>query len=174
MKLQYIVNTVWDEKAMDIYAAVNQASQSTPLSRKVSFCTALAILAFGITVMLLKGFQLVYSFIIIIGLLLLTSQPAGRRRARRRLMRALGRERRNIDYRFGDNFFEAAAQGGDTDQVAYEKLTRLVETKEYLFLFTAPGVAHILGKQDFTQGTPDSLLHFLAEKTGKQPEKLEL
>lgn len=174
MKLQYIVNTVWDEKAMDIYAAVNQASQSTPLSRKVSICAALAILGFGIAVMVLKGFQLVYSFIIIIGLLLLISQPAGRRRARRRLMRALGRESRNIDYRFGDNFFEAAAQGGDTDRVAYEKLTRVVETRGYVFLFTAPGVAHILGKQDFTQGTPEGLLAFLSEKTGRQPEKMEL
>ena len=49
-----------------------------------------------------------------------------------------------------------------------------METKDYLFLFVGPGKAHILGKGDFTQGDSAGLLAFLAEKTGKQPEKLEL
>lgn len=174
MKLQFIVNTRWDEAAMRVYAAVNQAALSTPLSRKVSKIAAVAILVFGVVVMVLKGFQLVYSLIIIIGLLLLFSQRAGISRATRRLTRALGSKSRTVDYRFGESSFEAAAQGGDSDRVAYEKLTRLVETKEYIFLFTAPGVAHILRKDDFTLGNSDGLLAFLAEKTGKQPEKLEL
>ena len=49
-----------------------------------------------------------------------------------------------------------------------------METKDYLFLFVGPGKAHILGKGDFAQGDSAGLLAFLAEKTGKQPEKLEL
>ncbi len=157
MKLQYIVHTTWDEKAMTAYAAVIQAGQSTPLSRTVSRVVALAILAFGVTVMLVRGFQLVHSFILLIG-----------------LMRALGGKRQQVDYRFGENGFDAAPAGGAAEHLSYGALTRLVETKDYLFLFVGPGKAHILGKADFAQGDSDGLLAFLTEKTGKQPEKLEL
>lgn len=174
MKLQYIVHTTWDEKAMTAYAAVNQAGQSTPLSRVVSRVVALAILAFGIVVMIVRGFQLVHSFILLIGLLLLFSQPMGLARSRRRLMRALGGKRQQVDYRFGENGFDAAPAGGAAEHLSYDALTRLVETKDYLFLFVGPGKAHILGKADFAQGDSAGLLAFLTEKTGKQPEKLEL
>ena len=117
MKLQYIVHTTWDEKAMTAYAAVIQAGQSTPLSRTVSRVVALAILAFGVTVMLVRGFQLVHSFILLIGLLLLFSQPMGLARSRRRLMRALGGKRQQVDYRFGENGFDAAPAGGAAEHL---------------------------------------------------------
>ncbi len=89
-------------------------------------------------------------------------------------MRALGGKRQQVDYRFGENGFDAAPAGGAAEHLSYGALTRLVETKDYLFLFVGPGKAHILGKADFAQGDSAGLLAFLAEKTGKQPEKLEL
>lgn len=68
----------------------------------------------------------------------------------------------DMKYVFGDNDMEISGEG--TMRMRYEKLIRLVETPEYLFLFSGPESVCMVSRAGITP-SDEKLKQFLTEKT---------
>lgn len=61
----------------------------------------------------------------------------------------------------------------DEGTIHYDVFLRLVENDKYFFLFIQKYSAHVLPKDQFTQGDPADFSAFIAEKTGLQIERMK-
>lgn len=165
MKLLYIVNTRHDPDAYRVYAKVHMEGRATPLTKAISVLIGLLITAGGVMAVAQQGPRLLYVITILVGILCVFSQPLGLWRMRRRLVKNAQDIQMNIDYRFGEEGF-TVTYPGQTEQVPYSGLKRIVETPDYYFVYTDVRMAHILPKKHFTQGDAAGFGAFLTEKSG--------
>ena len=165
MKILYIVNTRHDPEAYRVYAKVHMEGRATPMTKAISAIIGLLITAGGVLAVARQGPKVLYLITIVVGVLCVFSQPLGLWRMRRRLVKNAQDIQMNIDYRFGEESF-TVTYPGQTEQVAYGDLKRIVETPGYFFVYTDIRMAHILPKAHFTQGDAAGFGAFLTEKSG--------
>ncbi len=67
-------------------------------------------------------------------------------------------------YRFFESFLEIAPSCGDSSQIPYEQISRILDYKGYLFLFVGGRSAYILSPRSITKGTEEKLRDFLNQK----------
>ena len=67
-------------------------------------------------------------------------------------------------YRFFENFLEIAPSQGDSRQISYKQISRILDYKGYLFLFIGGQSAYILSPCSLTKGTEEKLRTFLNRK----------
>lgn len=165
MKMLYVVNTRHDADAYRVYARVHMDGRVTVASQIFSLISGLVILTGGVLATVNQGPRLLYIATIIVGLLVLFGKPLGLWRMRNRLIKNAQDMQTTFDYRFGENTF-AVSYPGVSEAVPYGKITRIVETEDYYFVYTDVRMAHILPKKHFTQGDTKGFGKFIGEKSG--------
>ena len=76
-----------------------------------------------------------------------------------------------IYYEFGEEGFTCVQNGnGFSENTAlnYDKLDKVIETKEYFLLSPRSGSAYTIAKTDITEGTPEELRAILRRSMGKK------
>ena len=74
-------------------------------------------------------------------------------------------------YEFGEESFTSVQNGnGFSENISlrYDKLDKVIETKEYFLLSPRSGSAYIIARSDITEGTPDELRAILRKNMGKR------
>ena len=67
------------------------------------------------------------------------------------------------NYEFFKNYFKVKNQDGEA-QVVYFKLYRVVETKDFFYIYISRQYAFIVSKQGFTKGTTEEFSEFMKKK----------
>ncbi len=73
-------------------------------------------------------------------------------------------------YKFSDDGFEVTTDL-DNGTAKYDTLMKIVEDKNYFFLFVQKYSAYIVPKCDFSSGDPAEFSAFIAEKTGLEVKR---
>lgn len=165
MKLLYVVNTRHDAEAYRVYARVHLDGKATPSAKIIAVVIGMAALSGGILAVVKQGPRLLYILTILFGLLALLGQQIGLWRMQRQLLKNSVDLQTVYDYRFGETAFDVTYPGS-SQSISYRDLKKLVETRDYYFLYTDIRMAHILPKKDFTQGSAAGFGSFVAEKSG--------
>ncbi len=165
MKMLYVVNTRLSADAFRVYARVHLDGKATPSAKVIALAVGALSVVGGAVATVRQGPRLLYIATVIFGLLCLFAQQIGLWRMTRQLHKNVDDLQTVYDYRFGETAFDVTYPGF-SESVPYSGLSKLVETEGYYFLYTDVRMAHILAKQDFTQGDAAAFGSFIAKKTG--------
>ena len=165
MKMFYVVNTKHDTDAYRVYARVHMDGRATPSAKGTSLIVGGLAVAGGVLAVVRQGPKLLYLLAILFGLLALFGQWIGLWRMQRHLIKIAADMNTTFDYRFGEIAFDVSYPG-ESNSVPYSKVSRIVETQDYYFVYTDIRMAHILPKKDFAQGDAKAFGKFISEKSG--------
>ena len=135
-------------------------------SRKICFLgICIALIAGGA----LMGVTTTMGIIALLtGCLLLPSVSSLKSRNARQVLRAMRGRTLKMEYTFSGKKFTCAIASGDTSSYEYDSIIRLVEEKDYLYLFQKPTQACMV---DIATLCPNQLAEFkesMTKKTGLQ------
>ena len=72
-----------------------------------------------------------------------------------------------VHFEFNDENYTVSAKSDKIDEnstSAYSTISKVTETKDFIYIFISKVQAFIVDKNGFTEGTPDGLIDFLVSK----------
>ena len=131
-----------------------------PLGKLLRFALAVVLIIVGAA----SGSSALLVFLLFAGCVLLTNLNFKAASVADQVERALGGKFPTLDYSFSDSGF---TDGEGREEVAYSSLIRLIEDKDYLYLFVSKASGYMVEIASVTgDGGAEGLKRLLSEKSG--------